>query len=291
MKTLMKISLLVNVGVLGGWIWLWANGRAAGSDSTSPALGGIPPVAGQATSLAEPKPFRWSQLESTNDYRVYVANLRAAGCPEPTVKNIVTGDVAMAFSFRRRQLGLDGSGTGAWSRQLESQMLDRLLGEPAAIQESSASPNDPGQMPGATRSASAADRPPASVAAAAPAEGGRPAAAWPRTAPAAPPEYPLVFQTTGLNALGLNDRQKTAIQQVQQQFVNDLGGPNQNPSDPAYLARWVTAQNSADQALIGILGNDAYNAYQLQHYYANFEQAIVNSGGNPLTVNPAQLAK
>ena len=35
--------------------------------------------------------FRWSQLEST-DYRQYIANLRAIGCPELTLRDIIMTD-------------------------------------------------------------------------------------------------------------------------------------------------------------------------------------------------------
>src|SRR5437868_6638046 len=31
--------------------------------------------------------FHWSQIESS-DYRAYIANLRAIGCPEPTIRDI-----------------------------------------------------------------------------------------------------------------------------------------------------------------------------------------------------------
>jgi hypothetical protein len=41
-------------------------------------------------------PFHWSMIESTN-YEVYVANLRAIGCPEPTIRDIITGEVDELF--------------------------------------------------------------------------------------------------------------------------------------------------------------------------------------------------
>ena len=44
--------------------------------------------------------FDWRQVESP-DYKRYIANLRAIGCPEKTVKEIVTADVKDLFSARR----------------------------------------------------------------------------------------------------------------------------------------------------------------------------------------------
>jgi len=45
-------------------------------------------------------PFDWRQVEST-DYKEYIANLRAIGCPELTIKEIVRADVNDLFSARR----------------------------------------------------------------------------------------------------------------------------------------------------------------------------------------------
>lgn len=47
-------------------------------------------------------PFDWHAVES-EDYRKYIANLRAIGCPEETVKDIVIADVMKLFAARSRQ--------------------------------------------------------------------------------------------------------------------------------------------------------------------------------------------
>jgi hypothetical protein len=44
--------------------------------------------------------FNWSQLEST-DYRQYIANLRAIGCPEVTLRDIILTDVMRLYAQRR----------------------------------------------------------------------------------------------------------------------------------------------------------------------------------------------
>src|SRR6266516_704867 len=44
-------------------------------------------------------PFRWSQVESS-DYRQYIANLRATGCPEPTLQDIIVADVNKLYEPR-----------------------------------------------------------------------------------------------------------------------------------------------------------------------------------------------
>src|ERR1051325_7173938 len=45
----------------------------------------------------------WRHVESA-DYPTYVKNLRAIGCPEATIRDVVTADVQQAFAARRRDL-------------------------------------------------------------------------------------------------------------------------------------------------------------------------------------------
>ncbi len=54
-------------------------------------------------------PFNWAQVEST-DYRIYIANLRAIGCPEATIHDMVEADVNALFAERVQRLndGLTG---------------------------------------------------------------------------------------------------------------------------------------------------------------------------------------
>lgn len=47
--------------------------------------------------------FDWRLVES-EDYRTYVKNLRDIGCPEQTVRDIVTADVTQAFAARRAEV-------------------------------------------------------------------------------------------------------------------------------------------------------------------------------------------
>src|ERR1035441_1202908 len=51
---------------------------------------------------SEPKPpvVDWQSVES-GDYRTYVSNLQAMGCPKQTIQSIVTTDVIAAFAGKR----------------------------------------------------------------------------------------------------------------------------------------------------------------------------------------------
>jgi hypothetical protein len=61
----------------------------------------------QPRLLKEPTPsvpakvFDWRTVEST-DYRAYIANLRAIGCPEETIRDIIRADVNKLFESRGR---------------------------------------------------------------------------------------------------------------------------------------------------------------------------------------------
>src|ERR1043166_2265233 len=55
--------------------------------------------------------FHWAQLESV-DYGEYVANLRAIGCPEKTVRDIIVADVEKVYAAKSAAVPLS---VGFWS--------------------------------------------------------------------------------------------------------------------------------------------------------------------------------
>ncbi len=48
-------------------------------------------------------PFHWSELESSS-YPDYIAKLRAAGCPESVIRDVITADLAQVYAARARQI-------------------------------------------------------------------------------------------------------------------------------------------------------------------------------------------
>jgi len=72
-----------------------------------PATNSPPPV------IVQTNVFHWSQIES-GDYRQYIANLRAVGCPEATIKDIILTDIMRLFAERRGQLSLNGREFRYW---------------------------------------------------------------------------------------------------------------------------------------------------------------------------------
>ena len=107
MGTTLRISILLNCTLLGCLAFLLLTGRrgplpvevSATADNPSP----VTEVAIRvplAAPTAEARPFYWRQIESA-DYRIYIANLRAIGCPEQTIRDIITADVDSLCAARR----------------------------------------------------------------------------------------------------------------------------------------------------------------------------------------------
>ncbi|MDE3068356.1 MAG: hypothetical protein KGJ60_12500 [Verrucomicrobiota bacterium] len=292
MRAALRILIGLNLALLGGLVFFLANQRTAEVATPAPGHAVAAPPTPFETAM---NPFRWRQLESTKDYRVYVANLRAAGCPEPTIEDIVRGDVERAFAFERRQLSLNRAGAGPWSRLREAQLEAELLGKQplvagTAVPASSAA----GQVRQQDGKEVAQSSAPASAESFGARNGGSARTQNVRQQPFQSdyiPSYPLAFENLNLDALSLSASRKASIRRVQQQFVNEIGGPNQNPDDPAYLARWQKAQSDADDMLRATLGVQDYMALQLQRYYANFQQLMEKSGDNPGMINPDSLSK
>lgn len=202
---------------------------------------------------AEPAPFSWSQLDA-KDYHVYVKNLRAIGCPEPTVRAIVTADVDAVYRSYDRQLkeSLSKLENGSLANQLGSFNSEQAMKvELQHIPEEEASKiNDllglkAASEPGAVASVAAANL-----------------------------SVPLVLQNVDLEGLDLSDSQKQVIADLRGDFIRQIGGTNQDLNDPTYVARWREAQPAADNMLEAMLGNNAYTKYEIVAH----QNALGNQG-------------
>ena len=75
---------------------------------------------------------------------------------------------------------------------------------------------------------------------------------------------PLALQSPAPGVMKLSDEELQFIEAVREGFVADIGGPNQDPNDPAYRQRWQVAQQNADHSLRGMLGRRRYQEYEVQ---------------------------
>jgi hypothetical protein len=113
-KPILILSLVANLALAGGLIWtLKSKTPDAAPDPKSAAIetpaapaptpGASEVAATPATNSAPSQLFDWRAVES-EDYRKYIANLRAIGCPEETIRDIIIADVNKLFESRRRTL-------------------------------------------------------------------------------------------------------------------------------------------------------------------------------------------
>jgi len=65
---------------------------------------------------------------------------------------------------------------------------------------------------------------------------------------------PLVLHTEALETLQLEPEQREETDDLRNQFLEMIGGPGQDPCDPAYLARWQKAQPIVDSLLTRVIG-------------------------------------
>lgn len=95
-RALLFVSLGANVVLAAGWI-------ASARHRHVPATTIAPPVQIQQTIktnvVLRRQFFTWSEVESA-DYPTYIANLRAIGCPEQTIRDIIIAEVNSLYARR-----------------------------------------------------------------------------------------------------------------------------------------------------------------------------------------------
>ncbi len=134
------ILLLLNVAavaagfVLFGDYWGRQTEQERASAQTELAAWKARFTAPETTAPPEPEvvyrtnDFQWRQLESTN-YRTFIANLRAVGCPERTIKDIIITDVMRLYAQRRGQYYHNGRPFRYWETNEKRKLTQPQLEE------------------------------------------------------------------------------------------------------------------------------------------------------------------
>lgn len=113
-KSIQRLALAGSIA-LNVALAVWLSRPAPGASGTTAALAsasqtnatpaassaGVASSAaiGGATNATSAPPFRWSEIES-DDYRQYIANLRAVGCPEPVIRDLIAADLTQFYAPR-----------------------------------------------------------------------------------------------------------------------------------------------------------------------------------------------
>src|SRR5688572_16876610 len=77
-------------------------------------------------------PFHWSEIEST-DFKQYMANLRAMGCPEETIRDLIIAEVNKMFSPRFLALAAETGKFEYWNRRAKGK--ETLLAQLRALRD------------------------------------------------------------------------------------------------------------------------------------------------------------
>jgi len=208
--------------------------------------------------------FSWSQIESS-DYAAYAQNLRKVGCPERTIRILVSAELEDGFQEKQKELETAlGKNSLALDEKLatlrkekEEKLRQALGGEsqtsgityasPVAVAPASVSEQSP------VISQSTENAPPSDSSNA-------------QTRPQA--TIPLAFLIPD-SGTPLTKNQQAQIQNIQQAFVSAVNAVSQNPADPAYLAAWMTAQEQADEQYKLQFGTQAFLQHQLHAFISS----------------------
>jgi hypothetical protein len=268
MVRMLQLSLGANLLLLGAFYLVWLR------DPPRPEVSLVPQTVQPAKAPPEPAPslvnapvFHWRDLDSP-DFAVFVANLREIGCPEPTIRDIVDGELREIYAKQANEAKeasfapLNPSGTGsapllgAPSRQprTEEQRL-RVL---ASLLEPETAANSGAASAPAAQTAPLVNSK-AVVSVLTQAEQ-IPAAFQVGDDPATVPsmqELPTVVSDASLDS-------ETASQltRMRQDFAASLSQDSTSP-DPGstqYLRQWMKAKRESDDRFSSMYGGDALNA-------------------------------
>lgn len=78
--------------------------------------------------------FSWRGIESS-DYRQYIANLRAIGCPEDVIRDLITADVQKLYARRAKALRSEPKQQEYWQKYTNQRPPPQLMEQLKALQK------------------------------------------------------------------------------------------------------------------------------------------------------------
>lgn len=138
MRTIVIASLGLNAALLVGLAYVSVREPSRPSTPVETAEASIPqvPARVERPRLSSPASsidaFHWSTIE-TADFKEYMANLRAIGCPEETIRDLIIAEVDKMFAPRFAALAADTQQFEHWRRR--SKGAEALLTQLRALQD------------------------------------------------------------------------------------------------------------------------------------------------------------
>jgi hypothetical protein len=236
-----------------------------------------------AVSAPQASKFHWSQVESA-DYATYVSNLRAIGCPEPTIKSIVSDELDALLTVTETPLSQSTSSTKS-NNPLQKSVAGSHPSSGSMGSSSTDAPRteNPDTESSAKKAAILASlfpktsTPHQSVLTAATAtprpgpatlnEADSSAGETPTAEAVAPPveeaPLPVVMQPLDpASNLQLTPEEVVVINESRGEFIKEINQVPQVPTDPTYNQIWNNARFRSDAVLRAGMGDARFNVYQ-----------------------------
>lgn len=191
---------------------------AVGMIASFPGLLGLQPREAKAEKASVVPRLSWADLADA-DTAAFARNLRAIGCPEETIQRIMTRGARAAYTPPPEI---------AAAAAPVAPVLSSTAVVPATVQ--------PIATPAPYVTAAPYVAPDAVI-----------------VAPAGPVPLPVAFQPLPQDAR-MTNAQRAQLNALQEQFIQDIGGTNQDPNSPYYLNRWREAQRKCDAAFKAVFG-------------------------------------
>jgi hypothetical protein len=253
--------------------------------------GNVPPSSIQAVSSESPA-FHWRQIDS-DDFPTFVGNLRSIGCPESIIHDIVKGELTEIYAEKEKAavapaLPIEARPTptsavraaGSQPRQTVSevraerdQTLAALLA-PAGPAKRADSPAIPDGQPAAGDLPNSVN-PQNTVQPQVVQQTQTPMPVYPvfashvlgsTNSSSTSPKTGIETNETGASptAAPVSVAEQMALEKIQNDFVQAVGGADQDPTDPAYLEKWKAAQQVSDDQYKKFFGGRAYVRRQME---------------------------
>ena len=268
-------SLLCNMGMA----WSLVNRSVPSDRSLGDSSAYRFSSATEGSSLIKsPKPFHWSEIE-TDDFNSYIKKLREIGCPELTIQRLVSAElddiypesrpVTTPFQKQALQTMPIVPGINHISSVTSSPQKQQLMAALFPGCQSNGSVGTAGSGASFQAASDAVSQSQRAVS--------NGSAGLTQTKPAT---IPLALKESTSQLIPPNVANAQVMAGIRDEFVSNIGGPNQDPADLAYIQRWQIAQNKADAQLRAQLGKIAYNRLSIAAAQEAFAKAHPELSGN-----------
>lgn len=105
LRVLLLVSLGINVA-LAGALWYAVSYQSSAKSPRTRAVRSstnAPPRVASTNGIPRRQNLTWREIESS-DYFAYITNLRAIGCPESTIRDIIVADVNALYDRKRAEI-------------------------------------------------------------------------------------------------------------------------------------------------------------------------------------------